>query len=424
MKINKKEPVLLIILLLVFIAIRSINYIYHVNWSPDQASCGIDALNLIRSKKFITLIGPQISANFQGHFIFQGPLITYLFLFFLLLGGWNPIPASYLFVIFASLMIFPLYFGVKKLINSKAAWIAVIIYSLVPYYINYSRFLWNSTFQFSLLPILIFLIGLYQQKKSSMSFLLLSIWAGILLQFHYQFVIVIFGLFVYYFLIKKIRLLNLFFYILGVSIGFSPLIIFELKHQFYHTKTLLLIIKNWQAVDRPGGVTTPHYYLTLSFLVIIILLSVFKKRIKNISCRSIIFSALMLLFYSFYLYIPIPRQAFWAPASPWNYLAEKKIYDIIRSTGLKKDFNVANLAYYDTKAYVIKYFMKRDGYEINYEDYYKNKYLFVINEDPQFTGHTSYEITTFQPRKIINQWKINEKFNLYLLERVFTNESL
>ena len=418
MKKNHRELILLFVLLVIFIVIRSINYIYHVNWSPDQASCGIDALNLIRTKKILTLIGPQISANFQGHFIFQGPIITYLFLFFLLLGGWNPITSSYLFMIFASLMIFPLYYGVKKLINSKAAWIAVIIYSLVPYYINYSRFLWNSTFQFSLLPILIYLIGLYQEKKSKKSFLFLSIWAGILLQFHYQFVIIIFGLFVYYFLFKKIRLSNLFFYILGVSIGFSPLIIFELKHNFYHTKTLILFIKNWQAVDRPGGITTPHYYITLSFMTIIGLLSLLKKQLNKLKRIYIIGFALILLLYSLYINVPIPRQAFWAPATPWNYLAEKKIYEIIRSTRLIDNFNVANLAYYDTKAYVIKYFMKKDDYKINYEDYYKNKYLFVISQGQNYKDALSYEVAFFKPNKVLKTWKINEKFDMFLLERI------
>jgi len=90
---------LLIIFIGLFIGIRSLHYIYQVNWSGDQAFCGIEALRIFQNK-VITFIGPQISANYEGRYIFQGPIIYYMYLFFLLLGKWDPIPSSYFFMIF------------------------------------------------------------------------------------------------------------------------------------------------------------------------------------------------------------------------------------------------------------------------------------------------------------------------------------
>ncbi len=417
MKKNKKELIFLVAFIIIFVILRSIHYTDFVNWSGDQASCGLDALNIMRTKKLV-LIGPQISANYQGHFIFQGPLITYFFLFFLLLGGWDPVKASYLFMIFACLMIIPLFYGVKKLINHKAAWLAVIIYSLIPYYVNYTRFLWNSTLQLSLLPILIFLMGLYKEKKQPFFFFILSIWVGVLLQFHYQFFLIILSLFLYYFFVKKISFFNFFLYFLGIAIGFSPLIIFELKHNFYHVKTFILFFKNWRSLDAPGGLSMPHYYITLSFLSIIALLGILKKQVKKIPFSYFVFFCVFLIVYDLYLFLPVPRQAFWAPATPWNYKTELKIYQLIRATKIKTDFNVANLAYYDTKATVIKYFLKRDGYQINYDDYYQNKYLFVISEGEKYKNALSYEVAFFKPRRLLKSWEINEKFKMYLFERV------
>lgn len=414
-KINK-ELFWLILLTLIFIGVRSINYVYHLNWSGDQASYGIEALRIFRTKT-LTLIGPQISANFQGRFIFQGPLIYYFFLLFLLLGGWDPVISSYLFMVFASLMILPLYYGVKKLINVKAAWIAVIIYTFTPYYLNYTRFLWNSTLLFSLLLLMILFMGWYKETKKWLFFFFLSIWSGVLLQFHYQFIVIIFGLFFYYFLLKKLKFTQMIVFVLGVVLGFSPLIIFELKHNFYNLNTLILFIKNWSQVDRPGSITTPHYYITISFMMLIVFLGLFAKKIKKISNFYLLIFTLIIGLYAFWLNLPKPPHAFWAPTSPWNYLSEKRIYEIIRSTDIKSDFNIANLAYYDTPAIVIKYFLKRDGYQIDYSDYYRNKYLFVVSEGDKYLVNPAYEIATFKPRKIINQWKINERFDLYLLER-------
>ena len=418
-RIFNKTFLLLFICIGLFIGIRSLHYVYQVNFSGDQAFCGIEALRIFKDK-IITFIGPQISANYEGRYIFQGPIIYYMYLFFLLLGKWDPVSSSYFFMIFCALMIVPLFFGTKKLINEKAAWIMVIIYSFFPYYINYTRFLWNSTFLLSLLPLLIFFMGVFKEgkyKKMSL-FFLISFWLGLLLQFHYQFVLIIAAIFVFYFLIKKIKPINILIFISGILLGFSPLIIFELRHQFYHIHTILLFIQNWSKVDKPGNITMPHYYLAISFMLIILLLGVMSKKINKIKYYLIIIFGLIILLYGFSSNINKPVHAFWAPTSPWNYLDEKHIYEIIKSTQLKSDFNVANLAYYDTLSVVVKYFMKRDGYNINYDDYYNNKYLFVISEKDTYLSNPAYEVATFKPRVLLKQWNINARFNMVLLERL------
>lgn len=418
-RLFNKTFLLLFICIALFIGIRSLHYVYQVNWSGDQAFCGIEALNIFKNK-IITFIGPQISANYEGRYIFQGPIIYYMYLFFLLLGKWDPVPSSYYFMIFCAFMIIPLFFGIKKLLNEKAAWIMVIIYSFYPYYINYTRFLWNSTFLFSLLPLLIFFMGIYQEKryKKPWLFFLISFWLGLLLQFHYQFIIIIIGIFTYYFLVRKIKPINLLVFFGGIMLGFSPLIIFELRHQFYHIRTILLFIQHWDKVDKPGGINMPHYYISISFMLLVLILSLISKKINKIKYYLIIIFGLIVFLYGFTSNLQKPIHAFWAPTTPWNYLDEKHIYEIIKSTNLKNNFNVANLAYYDTLSVVVKYFMKRDGYDINYDDYYHNKYLFVISEKDKYLSSPSYEVATFKPHVVLKQWKINTRFNMVLLERL------
>ena len=418
-KIFNKTFLLLIIFIALFIGIRSLHYIFQVNWSGDQAFCGTEALRIFKNR-IITFIGPQISANYEGRFIFQGPIIYYMYLFFLLLGKWDPIPSSYYFMVFCAIMIIPLFYGTKKLINEKSAWIMIIVYSFLPYYINYTRFLWNSTFLLSLLPLLIFFMGLYKEKKNQKLglFFLISFWLGLLLQFHYQFILIVGGIFVYYFFVKKIKPVNIVIFFGGIIFGFFPLIIFELRHQFYHIHTILLFIQNWNKVDKPGGITMPHYYIAPSFMLLIMFLGLISKTINKAKYYLIIIFGLIIFLYGFLNNINKPVHAFWAPTTPWNYLDEKKIYEVIQSTHLKNDFNVANLAYYDSISYVVKYFMKRDGYNINYDDYYNNKYLFVISEKDGYLSAKSYEVATFKPNKLLNKWKINDRFNMFLLERL------
>ena len=101
----------------------------------------------------------------------------------------------------------------------------------------------------------------------------------------------------------------------------------------------------------------------------------------------------------------------------WNYISEEKAFRLIKAQKIS-NFNVANTIY-DTKASVQKYLLRRDAVIINEEDYYNNKYLFVISTNKDtFTGNRAYEIETFKPSVIVSNWKINDYYKLYLLKRI------
>ena len=41
---------------------------------------------------------------------------------------------------------------------------------------------------------------------------------------------------------------------------------------------------------------------------------------------------------------------------------------------------------------------------INYDDYYNNKYLFVISENDKYLSNPAYEVATFKHYKLLKQW--------------------
>lgn len=421
MKKYKKDLIILFFFIILFIYIRSINYIYHLNWSGDQATQSAHVLELIRNKKYITLIGNAVdSFKYEGRFIYQGPATYYMLGAFLLLGKFDPVVSSYLFIPFCALMTIPLYFGMKWLMNLRIAWILVIIYTFSSYYINYTRFLWNPNFQFSLIPILFLLMGYFKKKNTILRFLALSIFLGILLQFHYQFIIAIAGLAIYYFIYKKLSNKYLLIYLIGLAIGLMPLIIFELRNNFYNLRTLILLLSNYSKVSKAGGINTPHYWLSSSFLILLLIGGFLGKIINNLKHSKflilIVAVSIGLLLNSVNITFTKPQTAFWAPADKWNYLAEKKIYDIIKKINLTTNYNVTNQAY-DNRAMVTKYFLKKDNINIDYDDYFQNKYLFVVYKGKNYQTDP-IEIASLWPAKRLKSWKINDKYNMLLLERV------
>ena len=130
--------------------------------------------------------------------------------------------------------------------------------------------------------------------------------------------------------------------------------------------------------------------------------------------KIIIAVGIIILIYSLSIYIPVPTRAFGMTRN-WNYLMEKKAYDIIRAQKIE-GFNVVNLGY-DTVAAVQKYFLIRDGVKGNWEDYYHNKYLFLITYPQDYMKNPAYEINTFSPNTVLKKWTLDDRYTMYLLER-------
>lgn len=417
----KSELIVLFIFFVLFLTIRSIYFKEHLNFSGDQATHSAIAMKLWEDKK-ITLIGNQITSIKLGlRMIFQGPFVYYFMLLFLIPANFEPILASYLFTIFCALMIFPLYFGIKKLIGKKSAFIITVIYCFSPYYLEYTRFLWNPNSQFALIPLLIFFMAKLKERKNWSNILCVSILMGLMLQLHYQFILIILGIMTYYIFVEKLNIKQIFLFIFGIDIGISPLILFELRNNFYNLNTVYLFLTNWKDVERVASSSIPHYYLSTSFFAIILILYLLKKRIESLRSKTFLSGisllGLLLFLYSASVNFYKPPSSFWSSAANWNYLNDYKVYENIRNSNIKKDFNVANLTY-DAKSMVVKYLLKKDKYDINYDDYYGNKYLYVISKPKAYEKDPAYEIDFFKPRKLIRTWKINDYYEMYLLERL------
>lgn len=404
------EIVPLLFLIIIFIGIRTINFANFLNFSHDQGSFSLRALEIYRNKTF-TLIGPSTSLKVIGREVFQGSLVYYFLLIFLLLGNFNPFWSSYLFMFFCALTMIPLYFGVKFLLNKKAAFFVVIIYTALPYYINYTRFLWSPTFQLSLLPLLIYSMGLYKKNKKSIYLFMVSFWSGLLVLFHYEFILVFIGLSIYYVFIKLNSLKSRGVFILGFILGFSPIIYFELRHNFYNLRTILLFINNFSKIGDQNFLLNPHYYLTLSIFILIIAANFIKKYLSY-KLNILVLSALLML--SIVLYYRKPSNGF-GMANDWNYLDEKKVYEIIK-TDNRTGYNIANLVY-DTLASAQKFLQEKDNHRIDYYNY-NTRYLYVISPNFNFLKNGPYEVSTFNPSRIISIWNINDKYNLYLLQKM------
>ena len=394
---------------LLFILIRSVYFHNQFNFIYDQVASSTKVLELWRTKS-ISLIGPHMSFTVQGRQVFFGGFSYAMDLLFLLIGRFDPFLATYAFMIFCSLMILPLYFGTKKLINQPAALIMVIIYTLLPYFIDSTVQLWNPYYMFSLFPLTVYLMGAFKKNKSPKIFLTLSIINGLCFQLHYLFIFAWFGLAVYYFLVEKLSKKYLAIYIGGFALGISNLIAFEVRNNFYLLQTL------WIFVNHPREAShhwiAAYYLLSIVFFGILAILGIYKKRLRT----SMAVGLFIILSLFTIPHITSGARERSAPKN-WYYEDDIKVYEIIKANlATYQDVNI--FEFFDATGNPPKYFLKLDKVALDYDDYYNNKYLYVVYNNDQFMKNAAYEVASFSPSKTVKIWKINETYNLYLLERL------
>ena len=98
----KREWLFVFLWMLIYITVRSIHFVDALNFSQDQAADSLRGLMLYRERAF-TLIGTHTGYVYNGRLLFLGPLFIYTYLFFNILGRFDPIVSTYIFVVMGSI---------------------------------------------------------------------------------------------------------------------------------------------------------------------------------------------------------------------------------------------------------------------------------------------------------------------------------
>lgn len=406
MKVKPSGYVLLAILIFSALFVRSINFTSHLNFSKDQALFSLKALE-IKNGEYLSY-GPLISlAQSEEKAVYQGAGVYYLQFIFLNLGNFDPIKASFIFMIFSTLMGIPLFLGLRLLLNKKIAFLISSIYLLFPYYVDYSRFLWNPNFQLSLVPLLVLCLGLFEKYQRWWWFILTYIIAGFLFTLHFQFILVIIGIIVYHWVFKRVDIKLGLLGVVGLFIGAAQLIIFDINNNFSNLKNISFIFESTGNANLMA-----HYFLSLSLFILLLIAAIAKKYISE---KIVITFLVVLLSVSIFIYSKKPSSGF-GMVSNWSYIDEQKVNQIIKNQSLES-FNITTPSY-DSLSLVQKYLLRKDGFDADLDRYDNKKYLYLITSHPKLNDLNIYEINIFKPFKINRVWWINPTYKLYLIERL------
>lgn len=233
----KKGLIFFLFILLIFLSlfpriieVMNQNYVFGFDQGRDYL-----AVKSIVVNHKLTLIGSEIGAGVAGfRGIFHGPFYYYsLCIPFIIFNG-NPYGGIVLMFLFSiSVVVFGFYFS-RRIFGTLGGFMTALLIAISPPLISQARFVWNShpTTIFILLAFYFTYLSL-KEKKSKFIFLA-AFFSGFIYNFELAIAIPmsIALLACCFFVFQKGFIKNFIALILGFTIAYSPMILFELKHGF------------------------------------------------------------------------------------------------------------------------------------------------------------------------------------------------
>jgi len=239
--IKRNEGVLYFLLILFIFAVAAVlrsqewlsnNFLFLIDQGRDMM-----AVKGIVFAHHLTLIGPYTSL--QG--VFQGPLWYYLLAIPILITRGNPLGPQFLMFIISMTTVLTVYLFTKLFFGKKVAAVSTFLFAISPEAVAAATYIWNPHPMWLLIVLYIFTFYLVAIGKNKFQMLL---WLLVGLMFNFEAALAFFMLlatFTYFLIFErgKIRTRYFVFGMLLLLMTFSPQILFELRHNFLMTKSVL-----------------------------------------------------------------------------------------------------------------------------------------------------------------------------------------
>jgi hypothetical protein len=243
LKLNfNKELLLVFIVSALALFLRFYRIEHTFSFMYDQAR-DLEAVRTMIEERKPTLLGPQTSVGiFTGRETYFGPLHYYLVLLPFALFNQDPLAPIVFTGITNVLSGIFLYLLLQRL--TKNRWLPGVVFTLYllsPVSLQYSRFYWNPNFLPLFVSLAYFCFWLFLEKKKAFWLLATGLWTGFCFQLHYVALPLFLGFLPFFFNKKEAckSVKRFAFYLLGFLGGILPIIVFELRHKFFITSSII-----------------------------------------------------------------------------------------------------------------------------------------------------------------------------------------
>lgn len=417
-KFSKRNNLTLLVVIFIFAAgIRFYNFANRVSFSSEQAR------SLVVSSEYLnkpSLLGQEyfIGHDSNGHVLYAGAFFNYLLVPAVFITK-DVVPITVLFAILNIATGFVVYLVARKIFNEGVGILSATIFLFSGYMIYHSLFIWI----YNPLPLIgiltVYFLYLYTKKQKTGYVFALGILSGIgiSLQYLYAPLAAIVLCLILWRSVKKL-LATLSFIVAGVFANL-PMVIFDLKHNFYNFQTITRMFLD-ALVGKSNAQT--NYFVYYHFFPFWPLFAIAGGWIlMKIYKVNKLLGLILILLYVF-LNLTSSKINFNGPTSTPGGLYVAEIDEAGKKIALdaKEPFNVVEVLDFDKRAYILRYFVeyKYGNKPLDVENYPNAKLLYVLApKNYNFAQSDVWEIYSGGPFKVELFYSINDSYGVYKLTR-------
>lgn len=422
MRLKKNQIIVAILFLLITVAslfLRFRNYEEMINFHLDPPLFMHEVKDMVDQGR-IRLIGPMVSSKVvEGRVLFTAPYLYWLLAVLGIVASWNVVLITGFFAFLWMVTFILLFFWLKKRFGVLIALIVYALLSLFWWLLPYSRIIWNP----SLIPFFatFFFWCLEEREKKHFFWFLAGLAFGLAISVHYASIVLILAVFYHWWQEKRKKLTGWLLFGIGALFTISPLLLFELRHDFYNLRTIILHLQYFQPSESyTFGFRHQYYYYLFPFMPLLAkLYGLFLEKVKQrFGFKFLILSQLILIVFFFaYSLIGPKREALINPVG-WTIERQKLIADLIVQDS-RGNFEVAALVGPETRANELRWWLRmKNRQPLGVEDYEKTDILYLVaplNRPPE--KETVWEVRVLRPFETVWQKDLGGGIYLYKLVR-------
>ncbi len=409
-----KGPVILIAIFALAAFIRLINFGNRVVFGPEQA------MSLIVSGSYITeklsLLGQMyFRESSAGHSLFSGAIFNYLLVPIMFFLRYNPIYITFVFTLINLFTGFALYRAFSKLVDKRVAIFALIYFLFDATMINHSLFIWN----YNLLPLVFVgcLWSLVKAKKGDFHWVLvLGLFCGLGINIQYLFALPAFVFFGYLLFRFRSFLVSCIF-MFGVVLGNFTIVLFDLRHNFYHLQTTIEYLKDVYKGEQ--GFTFQYYHFIYLVPLVAVAFGMVTNKVwlKNkllATSLVIVFLVFNLLSIDFTKAQGMPKDLSTQDVLKASFIISQFVAD--------ETFNVVETYDFDARAHVLRYpliYMHDKVNLLSIKDYEVSPSIFVLSPlNYDYNNPTAWEMKVYQPFDVRLVQAVNANWGVFRLTKM------
>jgi hypothetical protein len=337
--------------------------------------------------------------------------------------NWNVLLMTAFFALWWVGTFILIFFWLRKRFGVPIALVLYSLLSFIPFLIPYSRLIWNV----SLIPFfgVLLLWCLEERKKRKLNWFLGGLFFGLGMSIHYSSGLWL--LILLYFFLKELRekefvFLNWVWLGLGAVLAEAPILLFELRHNFYNFRTILFQIRYFQpSVSYTFSFRTQYYYYIFPFIPLMAkTYGLFLEKLRKITSFRVFLVPHLVLIAFFFLYSLFgpQREALINPAN-WYIERQKEVAQMIIDDH-EETFEVATIINSDTRAGELRWWLKQMRYEpLGVEEYNQAVVLYLVAPESRPPEEEKvWEIQSLRPFEIEKQVELGDNYIFYKLRRL------